>query len=717
MRRTHDVRRGHRNALEWLPVALVVLAPAAAWLIVEQRGGTTADIAATTAVAVALAGLFEGLRDRRIRDRDARQVPQGPSTEVLESWRSKLRQAVVKERIDRQLHEMVGSSRPMDVSVREVDGDPTRPRLLIRGALRPWDELKRESDDSGGRLVVLGDPGYGKTVAALTLLAHINRRDSIGRTFAELFSLADWYRWQADTPGGLLADWLAYELSRAYPMDLPASVAGELIAEGLLLPILDGLDEIPTEEHRRTCVDAIEAYTRPIEPHRPFVLTCRGAEYSLLRPDFLEADGHVALVGLEHEQVMHILEDRTGSVHAWHSVRTAHANDHPTLVRLFRSPLRLTTALQAYSRADPSELLALDFETAKARLWERLLETHGGSFRGSSGDEAARWLAFLARGLRRTGRQRFVLHELYLMDPLDGAVERRFRIVLAAGLAAVAALLGILAVGLAAGLLGACAYGAQIARSFERVPSIRVADSWTDRLARARTKLGPSTALLAAGGALAGGALAVQAGATAGLVVAGGALAVYVGVMLMFTLREGIEPLSAGPPENFAGKRLDATLAESRDQGLLLGLICGAFYGLATGLVSTLTSGLAGALIFAAAVALSGIFMGSRGVPAIGAVAGALAIGEASATVFGGLVGCAVGLLVALRGGFGAWCYHYWLRLSLSRRSLLPIHLRGFLSWCAGSERGWLRLSDACEFRHRELLEFLSNGADVVGSS
>jgi len=38
----------------------------------------------------------------------------------------------------------------------------------------PWSQITHGPDVTKERLVILGDPGYGKTVAALTLVAHVN---------------------------------------------------------------------------------------------------------------------------------------------------------------------------------------------------------------------------------------------------------------------------------------------------------------------------------------------------------------------------------------------------------------------------------------------------------------------------------------------------------------------------------------------------------------
>jgi hypothetical protein len=50
---------------------------------------------------------------------------------------------------------------------------------------------------------------------------------------------------------------------------------------------------------------------------------------------------------------------------------------------------------------------------------------------------------------------------------------------------------------------------------------------------------------------------------------------------------------------------------------------------------------------------------------------------------------------------------HYWLRSRLRAQGLLPRRLPQFLSWCAEPSRGWLRITNAYEFRHRELLDHL----------
>ncbi|MEU4743699.1 hypothetical protein AB0G02_24980 [Actinosynnema sp. NPDC023658] len=117
-----------------------------------------------------------------------------------------------------------------------------------------------------GRLVVLGEPGAGKTVLALRLLLDLaaDARATLDHTptarvrvpvrlSLSSFTLPE----QPCTPSVLherLEAWITGQLSGAYGVQ--PSIARELVADGWVLPVLDGLDEIdpdhtpPQRAHR-----------------------------------------------------------------------------------------------------------------------------------------------------------------------------------------------------------------------------------------------------------------------------------------------------------------------------------------------------------------------------------------------------------------------------------------------------------------------------------
>jgi len=99
-----------------------------------------------------------------------------------------------------------------------------------------------------GRLVVLGEPGAGKTILLIHLLLTLLARRNPGGPVPVLAGLAGWNPSQQG-----LTSWLTSRLTRDYPAlaDPAPSAAGvvsrakALLDRGLLLPILDGLDELP----------------------------------------------------------------------------------------------------------------------------------------------------------------------------------------------------------------------------------------------------------------------------------------------------------------------------------------------------------------------------------------------------------------------------------------------------------------------------------------
>ena len=99
-----------------------------------------------------------------------------------------------------------------------------------------------------GRLVVLGEPGAGKTMLMVRLVLDLLARRSSGGPVPFLASIASWNPIEQD-----LRDWLAARLMIDHPAlggpspierDEPTQAAA-LLAAGLIMPILDGLDEIP----------------------------------------------------------------------------------------------------------------------------------------------------------------------------------------------------------------------------------------------------------------------------------------------------------------------------------------------------------------------------------------------------------------------------------------------------------------------------------------
>jgi NACHT domain len=136
-----------------------------------------------------------------------------------------------------------------------------------------------------GRLAVLGEPGAGKTMLMVRLVLDLLAGRGDGGLVPFLASMASWNPAVQDLSGWLVAQLLVDHPALAEPpsadMTEPTQAAA-LLAAGLILPILDGLDEIP-EQVRGA---AIREINDALRPGQQVVVTCRSQQYrAAIRPE------------------------------------------------------------------------------------------------------------------------------------------------------------------------------------------------------------------------------------------------------------------------------------------------------------------------------------------------------------------------------------------------------------------------------------------------
>ncbi|MCB1033279.1 MAG: NACHT domain-containing protein, partial [Acidobacteria bacterium] len=217
-------------------------------------------------------------------------------------------------------------------------------------------------EDVGGSLLVLGEPGSGKTTTLLELAQDLLRgaEDDPTSPVPVVFPLSSWAG-----EGRSLGDWMVDELAKKYMV--PKKVSRAWPGGGRILPLLDGLDEVEGGQRPR-CVEAINLFTRE-NPVR-VVVCCRLREYREL-PVRLALNGAIRLQPLSRQQVFDYLGafgDRLAALGA------LLRRDSGLLIDA-RSPLMLSLMIEAYQGL-PVEALATEGRPSVAARRQRLMEAY-----------------------------------------------------------------------------------------------------------------------------------------------------------------------------------------------------------------------------------------------------------------------------------------------------------------------------------------------------
>lgn len=143
------------------------------------------------------------------------------------------------------------------------------------------------------RLIVIGEPGSGKSALVLLLTLGLLEDHHPGEPVPVLLSLSSW---RPGSGGEHLHTWLARRLAEDYPFLADIDTYGSnmpqrLLTSGRVLPILDGLDELPAELRTKALSSINEAVagvplprtaaksTASRRQDTSLVLTCRPKEY------------------------------------------------------------------------------------------------------------------------------------------------------------------------------------------------------------------------------------------------------------------------------------------------------------------------------------------------------------------------------------------------------------------------------------------------------
>ncbi|MER8185237.1 helix-turn-helix domain-containing protein [Kitasatospora sp. NPDC094015] len=335
-------------------------------------------------------------------------------------------------------------------NIQRLPPGATSPGVDLSGDLRSVTEVYRRI--SSGRLVVLGRAGSGKSVLTIRFVLDLLAAAAPADRVPVIFSLGSW-----DPTASTLRDWLIDRLLRDHPYLARRAPGGSTLASALVdadlvLPVLDGFDEL-AEGLRRPALEALNATSLPL------VLTSRRGEFAeavqAARAPLVWAAG-IELTDLTPDDLAAYLPRTARPVTRaagggsgkedggtlWDAVlaelRARSGDRGPHLARALGTPLMVVLARTMYSEAperDPAELLDAGRFPAEHAIEEHLLagfvpavyrrripERHAGPRRRPEPDpgpeRAERWLGFLAHHLVRLDRERHDLAWWQLGDSL-----------------------------------------------------------------------------------------------------------------------------------------------------------------------------------------------------------------------------------------------------------------------------------------------------------
>lgn len=246
-------------------------------------------------------------------------------------------------------------------------------------------------DETGGSLLILGEPGSGKTTMLLDLGRQLigRARDDPSQPMPVVFNLSTWAEKRLP-----LSEWLVEELAIRYVISV--EIARQWIDNQSLVLLLDGLDEVAAR-YRDDCIGAINAFQ---QAHMvALVVCCRTFEYQA-SPIQLRLQNSIALRGLTLEQVYSYLEKLGPEVSTLQITLLKQKN----LQTLARSPLMLGIMVMVYQHLSTESIPpSASEDTVREYLFaayvKRMFDRRGVS-KQFTAEQTIKWLSFLARTMK-----------------------------------------------------------------------------------------------------------------------------------------------------------------------------------------------------------------------------------------------------------------------------------------------------------------------------
>jgi DNA-binding SARP family transcriptional activator len=245
-------------------------------------------------------------------------------------------------------------------------------------------------------LLIRGAPGAGKTYLLVELAQELLERATRdpAAPIPVILNLAFWDKTQSP-----FQVWIQRELQLRY--QVPARLAQSWLEEGMVLPLLDGFDEIQPIDYA-ACVAEIRQFRSGM------VICCRDGEAENLE-EALAICGLVQILPLEAVLVTEVLNNLPNGTRLQELFQS-----DPSWYDLARTPLALSLLHGAFRKASDEQVFQLDAQVQDQLFgaYVRAMFERSGGQRFANADRQQRWLAWLADMMLRHKLSIFSLEAL-----------------------------------------------------------------------------------------------------------------------------------------------------------------------------------------------------------------------------------------------------------------------------------------------------------------
>lgn len=256
----------------------------------------------------------------------------------------------------------------------------------------------------GQNLLILGAPGAGKTTLLLHLAQQLltRSRDDKTQAIPIVFHLSTW-----TTKSDNFRFWLEEELETRY--QIPRKISANLIQRGILILLLDGLDEV-NPKCRALCIEAINQF-RKNNIQINVVVCCREEDYKN-HTKKLALSGAVSIQSISAQQLFSYADAIEGKVPGF----ALAIKNNPQLCELLSTPLILNIVVSTWK----SQTTAADIHPVSMNeniddiysLYTRTMLEKRRSTDQYSEAETTKWLGWLASALIKNNQSIFYLDEI-----------------------------------------------------------------------------------------------------------------------------------------------------------------------------------------------------------------------------------------------------------------------------------------------------------------